>query len=158
MTRPTREETANRIRRVWSYGDTQTMLAEKLGVTASAISGMYRRNPELKNTHPLGGNVGRNAADPSPEPRPGPNAYIQRASRIEAKRAIHDTPAPEVSDKPGRYTMLTLPDNGCKWPHGDRQITFCGCTREPGRPYCPTHARQSFGGYAITRKVQERRR
>ena len=39
-----------------------------------------------------------------------------------------------------------LRDNGCKWPYGDRNYTFCNRSKRPGvkEVYCTEHARLAY--------------
>lgn len=141
MPRITKEELAQRVKNAWKPGDTQAMIGKRLGMSASSIGGVYHRNPEMRVTHPVSGNF-RNT--PSSNPPQARNTFEQRAARLDALRAVRNAPAIEVMEAPGEYTLTTLPDNGCKWPHGDKLITFCGCTTEPGKSYCLQHQKRAY--------------
>lgn len=141
---------ANRLREIWFEGATTSALADRLGCSRSSISGIYSRNPELKQTHPLSG-MARNS---NPAIR---NTYEQRIARIDAIRDARSKPAPEVSDQPGRYDVMTLPANGCKWPHGDTRITFCGHQREGTSPYCLAHMKLAYTPRAMIQMRKAKR-
>lgn len=144
--RKTKEERANDVRGVWTPGDSLSTLAAKLNTTRSSISGIYMRNPLLKISHPLQSiSVQKEAGKPT-QTR---NTFEQRATRLAALSEVRQKPAPEVSDKPGRYDMMTLPPHGCKWPHGDRVITFCGAHRDDTGPYCTEHAKRAYTPRAV---------
>lgn len=36
-------------------------------------------------------------------------------------------------------TLSDLGPNDCRFPFGDRDITFCGQRQQDGSSYCPTH-------------------
>lgn len=138
--RITKEELAQRVKNAWQPGDTQAMIGKRLGMSASSIGGVYHRNPEMRTTHPVSGSFHK-AKPTTPQAR---NTFEQRAARLDALRAVRTAPAIEVMEAPGQYTLTTLPANGCKWPHGDKLITFCGCTRAEGKSYCADHQRRAY--------------
>ena len=46
----------------------------------------------------------------------------------------------EPDTKFGRYSLVDLPANGCKWPYGESGYLFCGDARdEDHHAYCPYH-------------------
>jgi hypothetical protein len=46
---------------------------------------------------------------------------------------IHDP------DPPNGTTLADLDPNGCRYPFGNRDITFCDKPQQDGSSYCPAH-------------------
>jgi GcrA cell cycle regulator len=40
---------------------------------------------------------------------------------------------------PAEKTLRDLEPNDCRYPYGDRIITFCGQPKQEGSSYCPYH-------------------
>ena len=48
-----------------------------------------------------------------------------------------DAPLPEAA----HLTLMQLDSTTCRWPHGDKDFTFCGASTGIKSPYCAYHAR-----------------
>lgn len=59
---------------------------------------------------------------------------------------IHSPEPIPARDKNGKpYTMETITDALCKWPHGDpRQPDFHLCGHPAEKVYCPHHQRKAW--------------
>lgn len=145
--------TVQRIKDVWFAEATYETLGEKLGLPRASIAGYYHRHPELRLTHPvqLRGIVNKNRDATTKR------NFSQRAARIEAIATVRQQTR-EYNGPTGRYTLLTLPHNGCKWPYGEdvSHMTFCGHTRQPGEPYCTEHARLAYTPRSDVRQRKRR--
>ncbi|QWY83191.1 GcrA-like cell cycle regulator protein [Rhizobium phage RHph_X2_24] len=140
----------DRIKQEYQPGDTLRTLAARIGVSRSAISGYYNRNPELRDTHPV---QGRNPGIRNTRKDDSVRARRERGElpfrsvpQIPLERP--QPPAQPVAERVGPYTLLTLPSGCCKWPYGDSRqggYTFCGepMDRASKRPYCAEHVHAS---------------
>ena len=82
------------------------------------------------------------------------NAVAGRAYRLGIKAPEENMkvpPAPET----GRYTLLDLPTEGCRWPYGDGPFTFCGELVDRSGPYCPGHRAKAHNKMEDDRISQE---
>lgn len=142
---------AQTIMSVWEASDTAASLGKKLGVSRNAIVGYYHRNPELRTTHPLAGPQRQPHLPRSRYRVKEPIDQTARAMRREAQREARERAAEikasglgrsTADASRGRYTLLQLPYDCCKWPYGDdpAEITFCGKTRPANdKSYCEQH-------------------
>lgn len=146
-----RTDNVERIKDVWFEDATYETIGERIGLSRDSVAGLYHRNPELRESHPVQMRVkNRTPADASKR------NFSQRAARIEALTAVRNQPR-EYDGPHGRYTFNELPHNGCKWPFGEdpAHMTFCGHTRQPGEPYCTAHVRLAYTPRA---EIQRRKR
>lgn len=141
-----------RIKQVWFEDATYSTLGERLNMAGASIAGYYSRHPELRITHP----VLKRASTIKQSDGTTKRNFSQRAARIEAVRTVRSQ-TNEYDGPHGKYTLVTLPHTGCKWPFGvePSEMTFCGHTREPGEPYCTAHARLAYTPRA---EIQRRKR
>ena len=141
--RKERTDNVERIKDVWFEDATYEAIGERIGLSRDSVAGLYHRNPELRESHPvqMRAVVAKNRETQGVTKR----NFSQRAARIEALAAVRNQPR-EYDGPHGRYTLLTLPHDGCKWPFGEdvSHMTFCGHTRNPGEPYCTAHTRMAY--------------
>lgn len=45
---------------------------------------------------------------------------------------------------PSGLRLWQLQEHQCKWPHGDREFTFCGADRDGASPYCLYHSDKAW--------------
>lgn len=51
-------------------------------------------------------------------------------------------PPPGLDDRGARYSILSIKDGKCRWPHGDPAVAgfhLCGNANKSGSSYCPYH-------------------
>jgi hypothetical protein len=88
---------------------------------------------------------------PAPEDDPSPEIARTAADEVrdllarllaerEAERAIAELLAPQPGPRPpiGRFTLMDLGPDTCRFPFGDGPFLFCGAEPLPEKPYCAT--------------------
>jgi GcrA cell cycle regulator len=123
------DEKFSLLKILWTEGKTAVAIAQRLGVSKSAVLGKIFR---LRLA--------------PPKQRPGPTAASpmlrRKGRRVEAESL-------ELSTKRGK-SLLELTNESCRWPIGDPAKTsfhFCG---EPGAdlaqgiPYCERHRQRAY--------------
>lgn len=164
------EEFAERIGKVYDAKTCSTarQIGERLGVSRNAVIGWYSRNPELKMRYPLNGQVYGNHIRITKKPVSMGVDIVARRERVKARRKAArkaaliagEAPAPELVELPpeplGRYELLDLPANGCKWPSGENPTMFCGEDRGEDTVYCSHHRGLATAEYQPGRRAKGR--
>jgi GcrA cell cycle regulator len=118
------------LKKLWSEGKTAVAIAQRLGVSKSAVLGKVFR---------------LRLAPPAQKPEP------TAASSPTLPRKGHQSgPEPqEVTKKRGK-SLLELTNETCRWPIGDptrKSFHFCGepgADLEQGIPYCERHRQRAY--------------
>lgn len=123
MTEWTKLDTAGKIevvKQAWRANAPVSAWAPK-GVSRGAVLGLYKRNPELRKTHPLN--------------PPGERRQVKPAAA-----RINVDLSPFIRLFAGK-SLLSLERRDCRYPvHGEGASTiFCGCRATDGRSYCAHH-------------------
>ena len=134
------------LKKLWGEGKTAAEIAKALGgVTRNAVIGKAHRLKLSNRISPIQQNERKE--DRVPE--------IKKA--IKTKPIIMAKPA-NMSFK--SLKMIELKERMCRWPSGDpkdEDFSFCGCTSEPGLPYCNEHAKMAYqvAGRSRTLKAED---
>lgn len=115
------------LKQMWTDGATAAAIAERLGVSRSAVLGKIHR---LRHR----------------------TAEQKLAAVLERRRAARQLHQPGRVIHPRRrgISLLDLTNDTCRWPHGEpgkRGFFFCGAPDadlEGGRPYCARHMRRAY--------------
>lgn len=137
------------IQEVWEPGFSSAQVGEKLGVTRTAIIGIYGRHVKLKVSHPL-----RIATR-------GLGAKKQTLKPVEAVKAPPPPPPPvPAGPAPLNKLLEELEWGNCKWPVNDGgPFLFCG--RPSTGSYCPYHQKLNVREYTrpvVNKGVREHAR
>lgn len=133
------DERVAALTKLWRDGLSASQVARHLGgVTRNAVIG---------KAHRLGLTV--RDAPSRPVLGPAPAARIRAEIRAAPPPARRPETAPPVRppiEVAPTATLMTLEDDGCRWPIGDPArpgFGFCGRARRRGRVYCDEHAPRS---------------
>lgn len=145
------EEKVERLKVLWCMTTPQLSSAEigrHLGMTKNAIVSKVRRVGLPARESPI--KPGFQASTPARQPRVasnGPAAGTFPGGPRAAAVAVRDTPAAAVPT-PARPKVVVALSGGCRWIDGDPGVSgwrFCDdARRDPGCPYCPTHAARAY--------------
>jgi GcrA cell cycle regulator len=124
------DEQLSLLKKLWTEGKTAVAIAQRLGVSKSAVLGKVFR---LRLVRP----------DQKPQPTASSSAMLRRKGpRFEAE-------AQDLARRRGK-SLLELTNESCRWPIGDptqKSFHFCG---EPGAdlaqgiPYCERHRQRAY--------------
>jgi GcrA cell cycle regulator len=126
------------LKKLWTDGETATVIAMRLRMSKSAVLGKVfrlRLRPAAKATAAA---ARRDAA----------TVGRRRRGRLPTKPWVKPA-APAMT--PGK-TLFELTNDSCRWPHGQpgtKTFHFCGAPGadlEGGRPYCERHMRRAYVG------------
>ena len=120
------------LKKLWTEGKTAVAIAQRLGVSKSAVLGKVFR---LRLTPP----------DQNPEPAAACSPMLRRKGpRFEAE-------SQDLATRRGK-SLLELTNESCRWPIGDpakRSFHFCGesgADLAQGIPYCERHRQRAYTG------------
>jgi GcrA cell cycle regulator len=124
------------LRKLWAEGATAAAIGRRLGgrSRSAALGKVFRLR--------LNGEVAMpGAVEQSPSERGDPG---RRRGRQPRRRVV----AAPGSPPPGRFTLLELTNENCRWPSGRRgRFVFCGVAEADvaqGIPYCQRHMRRAY--------------
>ena len=126
------------LKTMWADGATASAIAERLGLSRSAVLGMIFRL--------------RRRAAKKEQPEADASGALKRRRRSRPSRR---GTRPKKSRRRG-ISLLELTNETCRFPHGEpgaRGFFFCGmlgADLEGGRPYCDCHARIAYSSAAIS--------
>lgn len=156
--------------RLWKDGMSGTEVGQIIGKSRNAVLGKMHRLGLCDGKKPAGRRVVVAARKARAEKVEKPKAAKSKAQkklkrpnwRTPANKGMHwhrrglndnsstfaltSAPVPDIVDPPGKYTLMDLDKDMCKWPVGDptsSDFGFCGDPRVEGRPYCACHARRA---------------
>jgi GcrA cell cycle regulator len=118
------------LKKLWSEGKTAVAIAQRLGVSKSAVLGKVFR---LRLAPPA----------QKPEPTAASSPTLWRKGQQFAPES------PDVAIKRGK-SLLELTNDTCRWPIGDptkESFHFCGepgADLEQGIPYCERHRQRAY--------------
>ncbi len=146
-------ERETQLRGLWQDGVSFTEIAARMAVSKNSIIGKVHRMGLPSRIHSVG-----KYARPKPQrkegetkPRRGvPKGELFRALLERKKTNVFDggteLTEPEIPDDPGRFVLLQLEDDQCRWASGQDEKgrhLFCGDKKVPGKPYCECHVERS---------------
>ncbi len=143
----------------WSVQQTELLLklmsesfsAARIAECVSKIGDKVTRNGVIGKMHRMGYSRSPLAQGPrrTRAEQARDNSTKMSIMRNEAKAAELPRRPPNVPKEPPKrpafrgLTLLELEHRDCRWPAGDRVITFCGAPRDmetdPACPYCAYH-------------------
>lgn len=138
------DETVAKLTRWWLDGLSQSVIADRLGISKSAVGGKIHRldlprrpNPaKHKDGVPNGSKAGARDHHTAPDPE-----------AVKPMLAKDRKPPAAPKTRPGAaMPRLYAPIRECAWPLNDRRPwKFCDAPTEPGKPYCRDHCKQAKG-------------
>lgn len=121
--------------------NTFSIIGKAIGKSRSAVAGHFRRNGIFRTLPKLSPNLTmRQVRDRDNAAR----RAVRAAVRGKFLSALTTSEAPLAPVDVEKYvTNVRLHDltiDGCKYPSGTSNYTFCNAPRHGGRAYCPDHA------------------
>jgi GcrA cell cycle regulator len=146
------------LTRLWTEGFSQSIIAEKLGITRNMVCGkIYRLDlpPPLVPKTSLE-RVRRSSSGERKMVRRQPKAPKRVVTNYESVRAVRANgnsnamrliksittdlaPLRCAEVEPRHVSLVDLGANDCRYPYGDGKVTFCGHLKLSGSSYCPEH-------------------
>jgi GcrA cell cycle regulator len=126
------DEKLSLLKKLWTEGRTAVAIAQRLGVSKSAVLGKVFR---LRLARPA--------------QRPQPTATSLLITPLKRRRL--EAQSKRVTTKRGK-SLLELTNECCRWPIGDpatKSFHFCGepgADLEQGIPYCEIHRLRAYNG------------
>jgi GcrA cell cycle regulator len=164
------EETIVRLRDLWSEGHSTAEIGRRLGVSKNAVVGKAHRLDLPARPSP----IRREGERPPPRRGPprqfnGPTLPPLSSTAL-ASTSLSSTPSgpvqpvaplplrptvvvPQRASSPSPRVVLSPPPRPygrvitCCWPIGEpgtKSFHFCDAESEPGKPYCPDHAKRAY--------------
>jgi len=124
------DEKLSLLKKLWTEGKTAVAIAQRLGVSRSAVLGRIFR-----------------LRLPRPAQKPDPAMISPPAHRRTGRR--FGVEAQDLTIKRGK-SLLELTNETCRWPIGDptrKNFHFCGepgADLEQGIPYCERHRQRAY--------------
>lgn len=146
------------MRILWEAGYSARQIAEEIGggISRNGVIGkahrlqLSRRNQQFKTKEAF--------HKPKSERRGGPKRVpwrkLMKLQNPSNSAGGTDLVEPKPDDVPGRFLLVDLEPNQCRWPSGQddkERHLFCGEERAPGTCYCERHA---IRAYTTDRKLK----
>lgn len=151
----------NEIKRVWQADMSAATIAAAVAFPASrnVIIGLFSRHADYLAPCTLTDRKNGDTRSPALrakhrqnamnrirniKPRPKSVALAGREGFVSLNKDV-EPPSPVAEPSPllnaKHLTLMQLDSSTCKWPHGDKDFTFCGADTTDAHPYCNYHRR-----------------
>lgn len=134
------------LRELWAEGHSGSEIGAKLNMSRNAIIGKVHRLglPGRDTTTRKHRIVTKPARNEEKKQRPKSTLFRTLLERKKANVFAGGTEIvePEIPEAPGRFTLLQLEDDQCRWASGQDdkgRHLFCGDVKMAGKPYCECH-------------------
>lgn len=142
------------LKELYCEGYSSRQISDRLGRTRNAVVGRWDRlglnGSALKDLR-------WNSTQAVTRRSNGMSKTQQDAKANNDRPVWHRTPDDEKQEPyipkldpvaaPMMIGIMELTSKTCRWPYGTENFLYCGCRTEPGRVYCPEHARRAWSGH-----------
>jgi GcrA cell cycle regulator len=149
------------LERLWAEGLGTEQIADRLGLTKNAVIGKAHRlglprreasDFQRKRVSSKYLTAVDDRGDGTPHPFPIYYATIAKVGAVSdptrrTAPGLRDTTVTPCDPPPEeRVAFENLESRHCRWPFGDKEVTYCGRHKELGVSYCPGHLDRSKYG------------